>query len=60
MELTVDLDDEVYERLATRAKRHEFDSSEEYVVFMITTVLDELEGEDNDDVRDRLEDLGYL
>lgn len=60
MELTIDLDDNVCERLETRAKRHEFDSPEEYVAVMVTTVLDELEGEKTDDVRDRLEDLGYL
>lgn len=60
MELTINLDDDVYERLETRAKRHEFDTSEEYVTVMITTVLEELEGKEDDDVRDRLEDLGYL
>jgi hypothetical protein len=60
MELTVDLDDEVYEQLESRAKRHEFDSPKQYVAVMVTTVLDELEGEETDDVRDRLEDLGYL
>lgn len=60
MELTIDLDDDVYERLETRAKRHEFDTSEEYATVMVTTVLDELEGEEGDDVRDRLQDLGYL
>lgn len=60
MEFTVDLDDEMYERLEARSKRHEFDSPEEYAAIMITTVLDELEGEENEDVRDRLEDLGYL
>lgn len=60
MELTIELDDEVYEQLKTRAERHKFDSPEEYVTVMVTTVLDELEEEEDDDVRDRLEDLGYL
>ncbi|AJF24786.1 hypothetical protein SG26_03215 [Haloarcula sp. CBA1115] len=60
MELTVDLDDDVYERLESRAKRHEFDTPAEYATVMITTVLDELEGKEDDNVRDRLEDLGYL
>ena len=60
MELTVDLDDEVYERLEARANRHEFNSPEEYVAVMVTTVLDELDGDESGDVRDRLKDLGYL
>jgi len=60
MELTVELDDEVYDRLETRADRHEFASPEDYAGVIITTVIDELENDKDDNVRARLEDLGYL
>ena len=60
MEVKLDLEDEDYEKLSKRADRNGFDSPEEYGSFMIETVLDELETETGDDVRDRLEDLGYM
>lgn len=60
MELTLELDDEVYDRLEQRADRHEFTSPEDYAEVIVTTVIDELESNEGDDVRDRLEDLGYL
>lgn len=61
MKLTLELDENTYERLEDRAKRQGFDSTEAYGVMILQTVIDELEesGEE-DSVRDRLEDLGYL
>jgi hypothetical protein len=61
MNLSVELTEESYEMLARRAKKQGFDSPEEYSSMILRTVIDELEGpEENDEVRDRLEDLGYL
>jgi len=60
MELTLELDNEVYERLERRADHHGFESPEEYGAIMIDTVLNELETDKDDEVRNRLEDLGYL
>lgn len=60
MEVKFDLDEEDYEKLSRRANRNGFDSPEEYGSFMVETVLDELETETDDDVRGRLEDLGYM
>lgn len=58
MELTIDED--LYERLSTRAKRNGFESTEMYAETILTIVLDELEDQRTDEVQDRLEDLGYL
>lgn len=60
MELTLDLDEEVYDSLEKRANRHDFTSPEDYAAAIVTTVLEELECDDPEEVRDRLEDLGYL
>lgn len=60
MEVKFDLDEEDYEKLSRRANRNGFDSAEEYGSFIIKTVLGELETETDDDVRGRLEDLGYM
>lgn len=59
MELKID--DDTADRLARRAERHGFDSTEAYVRVLLKTVLDELEEfEGGADVESRLEDLGYL
>jgi len=61
MELTLDIEEETYGSLGRRANRNGFDSTDEYASMIIRTVIDELEGGEEDDaVRDRLEDLGYL
>lgn len=62
MNLELDIDDERYEQLRSRAGRHGFESPEQYATVIIETVVTELEGpEDADEnVRDRLDDLGYL
>lgn len=61
MELSIDIADERYEQLERRARTNGFESVEEYCTILITTVLDELEETNQDDsVRTRLEDLGYL
>lgn len=61
MELTLDLDDELYGTLERRAGANGFESTEEYARTILRTVVEELE-EDvaGEDVEDRLEDLGYL
>lgn len=58
MDLTIDED--LAERLAARAERHGFDSSEAYAETILKVVLDELEGQETEKVQDRLKDLGYL
>lgn len=66
---TVDLPGHVVERVEERLGRTEFDSVEEYVTFVMEEVLsrvedetedDEYEGVDEDEVKERLESLGYL
>lgn len=61
MELALELDDDVYERLQRRAQNNGFESTEAYCRTVLRTVLEELEAEATDDeVEQRLEDLGYL
>lgn len=62
---TVGLDETTYERLQDRVNRSEFDTVSSYVDYVMTALLEELEGAegndgDDDEVRARLEDLGYL
>lgn len=59
--MKVDIDDDLCDRLETRAETVGLDSAEAYSVFVLETVVDELETQDkNTDVTDRLKDLGYL
>lgn len=62
MELTVDVDEDVYETIEQRARTNDFESPEEYCSVVIYEVIEELvdESDDSDAVEDRLEDLGYL
>ena len=61
MELTLDLDDDLYGTLERRAQNNGFESTEEYARTVLGTVMDELEADASDDkVEERLEDLGYL
>lgn len=65
----VDLPTSVVERVESRLDRTEFDDVAEYVTFVMEEVLyrveeetedDDYEGVDEDEVKDRLESLGYL
>jgi len=58
MELSIDRD--LYERLEQRAEETGFQSAEDYSVLVLRTVVEELDNEREDDVEERLEDLGYL
>ncbi|WP_160135425.1 hypothetical protein [Halococcus salsus] len=59
--MSLELDDELAERLEQRAEANGFDSANEYATTLLRTVLDELDRvEDDGDVEERLEDLGYL
>lgn len=64
--MELNLDEVVRDRLASRAERHGFNSTEAYAETILTAVIEELEGDrraDSDrsaEVEDRLEDLGYL
>jgi hypothetical protein len=61
MELALELDDDIYERLQQRAQNNGFESTDAYCQTVLRTVLEELEAETTDDeVEQRLEDLGYL
>ena len=61
MELTLDLDDDLYGTLERRAENNGFESTEEYSRTILRTVVEELEADASDDeVEERLEDLGYL
>lgn len=61
MELRLDINEDIYERLATRAERYGFESTEAYTRTIVETVILELEGHQSDgEVEERLEDLGYL
>jgi hypothetical protein len=74
MDLVLDVDDGLYDRLSKRAVEQGFESPEAYARIVVETVLDELEttesratGTDrtaetdaDSGVQDRLEDLGYL
>ena len=59
--MNIDLDDELAERLERRAKANGFDSATEYATTVLQTVMDELDRvEDDSNVEERLEDLGYI
>lgn len=59
--MNLELDDELTDRLEQRAEANGFDSTSEYATTLLHTVLDELDRvEDDSDVEERLEDLGYL
>jgi len=61
MQLDLELDDDLYAALDTRAKNNNFESTEEYCRTVLEIVIDELEQEPtSNEVEDRLEDLGYL
>lgn len=61
MELSLDLDDDLYGVLERRAENNGFESTEEYSRTILRTVVEELEADASDDaVEERLEDLGYL
>lgn len=61
MELTLELDDDLYRTLERRAQDNGFESIEEYSGTILRTVVEELEEDaTNDGVEERLEDLGYL
>lgn len=61
MELTLDLDDDLYGTLERRARDNGFESLEAYSETILRTVVEELEEHPTDDeVAERLEDLGYL
>lgn len=62
---TVELSCDIYSRVETRVERSEFDDVSKYVEFVLDSLLAELEGEsessdDDEEVRDRLRELGYL
>jgi len=60
---------EIVDRVEERVPRTEFDSADEYIAFVMAEVLSRVESEtgdgdvdtvDEDQVRNRLESLGYL
>jgi metal-responsive CopG/Arc/MetJ family transcriptional regulator len=57
--MKVEIDDKLYARISRRAEETGFDSPEEYIDELLTTVLDELE-EETDDIKEQLQDLGYI
>jgi hypothetical protein len=59
--MQLDIDKQLHQRLSERAEKMGFDSTEEYCVTILETVINELEEENaNNEVQSRLEDLGYL
>lgn len=62
----ITLSEETYARVEARVESSEFGSTDEYVEYVVTSVLDQIEdtGEgaagDRDEVMDKLRDLGYL
>ena len=65
----VDLPDRIVERVEARLPRREFDTTAEYVTFVMEEVLyrveketedDDFEPVDEEEVKDRLKSLGYL
>lgn len=59
--MKIELNDQLAERLEQRAEANGFNSTDGYVETLLRTVLDELDRvEDDTDVEERLEDLGYL
>jgi len=66
---TVELPERIVERVEARLPRTEFDSSAEYITYVMEEVLyrveeetedDDFEPVDEDEVKDRLKSLGYL
>ncbi|MXR50992.1 CopG family transcriptional regulator [Halovenus sp. WSH3] len=62
---TVTLGSDIYARVEKRADQSEFDDVSEYVEYVLDSLLTELEGqsesaEDDEEVRERLRELGYL
>lgn len=61
LNVNLKLDDDLADRLERRAEANGFDSAGEYTTTLLRTVLDELDRvEDDSNVEERLEDLGYL
>lgn len=61
MELTLELEDDVYATLERRAENNGFESTAEYAATILRLVTEELEDEAAaNEVEERLEDLGYL
>lgn len=68
--LRVDVPSDLEERIERHRRRAGFDSSEEYVAFVLEQILraletpeperDRVESADSDDLRAKLEELGYL
>jgi len=58
--MEINIDDELREQLERRADRTGFDSAQEYSVFVLEIVMDQLENEPQGAVENRLKDLGYL
>ena len=59
--MQLDIDKQLHRRLSERAEKMGFDSTEEYCLTVLETVMNELEDSDADaGVQNRLEDLGYL
>lgn len=64
--LDLSIDSTLHKKLSTRAEKMGFESAEEYSKVVLHTVINELETSDNSetqnnsDVKDRLEDLGYM
>lgn len=62
---TVELSPEVYARVESRVQNSEFDDTATYVEFVLVELLDRLKDdsdgmENNEEVRERLRELGYL
>lgn len=63
----VTIPDRVYSAIEGRVERTEFDSTDEYVTFVLRSLLGELDQQDADEreegseeLQERLESLGYL
>jgi Arc/MetJ-type ribon-helix-helix transcriptional regulator len=69
-EVTVDLPSELRRQLEDRISHTEFESLDEYIRFVLQTIVEEDErashhgrsapNEQNDQLKERLEDLGYM
>jgi len=59
--MELDINKQLNAKLSNRADKMGFESTEEYCIMILETVINELEEENADDeVQNRLEDLGYL
>jgi hypothetical protein len=62
----VDLSDDVYDRVQARVDASEFETPDAYVEYVVETVLERIESDedgtagDREEVMDKLRDLGYL